>query len=143
MRVSLPSCTARSVFSPFSTRNALASWLTRTLMPSASKRSATMREISGSSRFRMRGSISTWVTCEPRRAKALRELRADRPAAQDDQPLRQLPQLPHRVGGEVADLLDAGYGGHVGPGARRDDDGARGERPRSRRPTPRRPTTVM
>ena len=38
-------------------------------MPSARKRCATISEMSASSRGRMRGSISTWVTFEPKRAK--------------------------------------------------------------------------
>ncbi len=58
-----------AIFSPLLTRSASALCPTRTSMPSARKRSRTSSETSGSSRTMIRGSISTCVTFEPRRAK--------------------------------------------------------------------------
>ena len=57
------------IFSPFTTLKLFALCSTRTSMPSARKRCATISEISGSSLIMIRGSISTCVTLEPRRAK--------------------------------------------------------------------------
>ena len=57
------------IFSPFSTRNSFALWLTSTLTPSAWNCFITIAETSASSRSMMRGAISTCVTCAPKRAK--------------------------------------------------------------------------
>ena len=62
---------AISTFSPFSIRNCLRLVAEQhARRPPSRKRARTISEISGSSRTRMRGSISTCVTCEPKRAKA-------------------------------------------------------------------------
>ncbi len=53
----------------------------------------------------------------------LRELAADRPAAQHHQAPRQLAQVPHRVGGQHLDPVDPGNRRHQRPRARGDDDG--------------------
>ena len=60
--------------------------------------------------------------------EGLRELAADRPAAQHDEAPRQLAQLPYGVGGQRFRALDAGDRRDDRPGAGRDDDGARAER---------------
>jgi hypothetical protein len=57
--------------------------------------------------------------------EGLRQLAADRAAAEDQQPARQFAQFPDGVGGEIADLLDAGNRRHEGPRAGGDDDAAR------------------
>src|SRR5258706_9674156 len=52
----------------------------------------------------------------------LRELAADRAAAQHHQPPRQHADIPHRVRGQRLDLLDPGNRRHERPRPRRDDD---------------------
>ena len=76
----------------------------------------------------IRGSISTWVTFEPRRANDCASSAADRAAAEDDQPLRQVPELPDGIRCDVADLLDARNRRHERRRTRGDDDRARGQR---------------
>jgi hypothetical protein len=59
--------------------------------------------------------------------EGLRQLAADRPAAEYHQAFGQFAQVPDVVGGQVADLLDAGNRRHEGPRAGGDDDAARAE----------------
>jgi hypothetical protein len=46
--------------------------------------------------------------------EGLRQFATDRPAAEDDQPARQFAQVPHGVGGQVADRSMPGIGGTNG-----------------------------
>ncbi len=69
MRTSAPLCSHTSTFSPFSTTTCFALWPVNTATPSFSKDLATSADTSGSSRMRMRGSISTCDTLAPKRAK--------------------------------------------------------------------------
>ena len=97
-------------------------------MPSARKRAATSSEISGSSRIRMRGSISTCVTCEPSRAKH----------CASSLPIGPPPSTTRRLGrarrsqtvSEVSGPSSRRPGNRRNerPRARRDDDVARRER---------------
>ena len=75
----------------------------------------------------MRGSHLDLRHARAQAREGLRQLAADRAAAQHHQPLGALAQLPDVVGGQHLDLVEAGDRRHEGPRAGGDDDGARGQ----------------